>query len=119
MLESKIIGLVITITLTALAWAFYSKSVQNFDNEVQVLNAKEELVVSVSPAGIVQGGMQVTDRGIIFSTAYTSFETDMGAYQVHGSHIVQKGLSAEVQLRGSGSKFFCVGDGNCMRLSTK
>ena len=118
MLLSKIFGLVITMTVAACAWAFYSKSLQNFDEVVDDLKAKEAVVVSVVPAGIVQGGMQVTDRGIIFSSSYTSFETDKGAYQVHGSHIVQKGLSAEVQLRGSGSKFFCVGDGNCMRLST-
>ncbi|WP_304350806.1 hypothetical protein [Comamonas testosteroni] len=117
MLLSKIIGLVITMTLAACAWALYSMSLNNFDEEVKDLKAKEEVVVSVSPAGIVQGGTQVTDRGIIFSSSYTSFETDKGAYQVHGSHIVQKGLSAEVQLRGTGSKFFCVGDGNCMRLS--
>lgn len=118
MLLAKINGLVITLLLTAFAWEFYSRSLQNLDNESQEIKAKEEVVVSESPAGIVQGGMQVTDRGIIFSSEYTSFETDIGAYQVHGSHIVQKGVSAVVQLRGTGSKFFCIEDGNCMRLST-
>lgn len=118
MLLSKIFGLVITMTLVACAWALYLMAQDNFDEEVQALKAKEEVVVSVSPAGIVQGGMQVTDRGIIFSSSYTLFETDKGNYQVHGSHIVQKGLSAEVQLRGTGSRFFCIGDGNCMRLSS-
>ncbi len=115
----KMMGLVISMSLAAFAWGKYSDTVDDMSKEAQEKKEKDAIVVSVKPAGVVQGGMQTTDSGFIFSSSYTSFETDKGVYRVDGSHIVQKGLNAEIQLRGTGREYLCVGgSGNCMRLSS-
>ena len=79
---------------------------------------KDAIVVSVMPAGIVQGGVQTTDNALFFSSPYTSIETSKGVYWVSGSHIIQKGAEAEIQLRATGREYLCAG-GNCMRLSSQ
>lgn len=115
----KMMGLVIGASLAAFAWGYFFDTVDDIDKEAKQTKEKDEIVVSVMPAGIIQGGMQTTDSGLIFSSSYTSFETDKGVYRVRGSHIVQKGLNAEIQLRGTGREYLCVGGaGNCMRLSS-
>lgn len=115
----KMMGLVILTALAAFAWGNYSDTLDDLDKEAREIKEKDAIVVSVMPAGIVQGGMQTTDNALFFSSSYTSFETDKGVYRVRGSHIVQKGLNAEIQLRGTGREYFCVGGaGNCMRLSS-
>lgn len=96
----KMMGLVISMSLAAFAWGKYSDTVDDMSKEAQEKKEKDAIVVSVKPAGVVQGGMQTTDSGFIFS-------------------IVQKGLNAEIQLRGTGREYLCVGgSGNCMRLSS-
>ena len=79
---------------------------------------KDAIVVSVMPAGIVQGGVQTTDNALFFSNPYTSIETSKGVYRVSGSHIIQKGAEAEIQLRATGREYLCAA-GNCMRLSSQ
>lgn len=114
----KMMGLVITMAMAGLAWGLYSDYLNRLGSEAKEKAQKNSIVVLVTKVGKVQGGMQTTDSGFIFSSSYTSFETDKGVYRVEGSHIIQKGADAELQLRGSGKEYLCVGgSGNCMRLS--
>lgn len=114
----KMMGLVITVAMAGLVWGLYSDYLNQLGSEAKEKAQKDSIVVLVTKVGKVQGGVQTRDSGFIFSSSYTSFETDKGVYRVEGSHIIQKGAEAEIQLRATGREYLCAA-GNCMRLSSR
>lgn len=115
---SKAFLITVCMGLGMFSFGFASDTWDGLVANAEENRKKDAIVVSVMPAGIVQGGMQTTDNALFFSNPYTSIETSKGVYRVSGSHIIQKGAEAEIQLRATGREYLCAA-GNCMRLSSQ
>lgn len=66
----KMMGLVISMSLAAFAWGYYSDNLDDMSKEAQEKKEKDAIVVSVMPAGIVQGGIKTNQIAALFSPVH-------------------------------------------------